>query len=321
MGNAISADASGYLSNYYNPAGLAKASKRKLELVGLDVEGTVSPESLGRALSAESLGIYRLNPKMQENPGKYTYFNFSSVPAISGRGWGVSLLANYRYAAESDGTNLDIDSVVDFGPSVGVATNLFSNAIKIGIAGKALLRSQLKGNFAHADIATEEATASRGTEGIAAGADMGILLTMPYRWIPTFGVVWKDLLNTRFISASHFFNSRAQGLPEAIPQTVNAAFSIHPVLGKRFKGTFAFEVKHLERNDIPFRKKVHFGIQLEDEKSLYVWFGLNQFYPTAGLALRLPGGNLEVGYFGQEIGEGDELRMDPRFAFRYTIGF
>lgn len=320
MGNAMTADATGYLSNYYNPAGLAKTSRRKWEVTAIDFEGNYGLGGISRALSGMSFGASRLFAPMAAAPNAYTFFSMSSVPSIAMRNFCLSLFSNYRYAALDDGANLDINSVFDLGPTMAVAYSFYRGVLKLGVTGKLILRNQLSGNYAHGTIDSSNYE-SLSKEGLGIGADIGAMLVIPYKAFPTIGLVVKDVLGTKF-TPTHLLNSAASGeAPESLPQTVNVAASVHPRLGKRFVGTFAAEIKHVTRNDLPLLKRLHFGIQLEDEKSFYMWLGMNQMKFTAGVALRLPGGNLELGTYGMDIGAGTEFEEDRRLMFRYTVGW
>jgi hypothetical protein len=66
---------------------------------------------------------------------------------------------------------------------------------------------------------------------------------------------------------------------------------------------------------------MHFGLELHNQKSLLFWAGLNQMYFTAGVGLRVKGGNLEIGTYAKEIGTSDGPIEDRRGFFRYTISF
>ncbi|MBI4403926.1 MAG: hypothetical protein HY537_07190 [Deltaproteobacteria bacterium] len=321
MGGAITADAYGYLANFYNPAGLGKAPKRKFELILLDFEVLGGLNAFGPVLSSQSLGINRLFGPLKDKPGRYNYFRFTTAPAFSMRGYGGSLLFSYQYAAQSDGTQIDINATEDLVPTFGLGVNLAGNLLKLGLVGKLVIRNQLKGVFDHSVFNTDDDAASLMKEGWAVGADAGLLLTYPYTWLPSLGVVWKDVLDTHFRGAIHLLNRKSNGIPDPIRQSVNAAASVHPYFTRTLRSTLAIEWRHIERPDLPFRKRIHIGFQLEDEKSFYVWAGLNQLYWTVGLALRVPGGNIEVGTYGEDIGEGDASKEDRRIFFRWTISF
>jgi hypothetical protein len=321
MGKAMTADATGYLSNYYNPAGLAKATRRKVELTLLDLEGNLGFAGMGRVLSAKSFGINHLFTPLAQSPNTYTFFSFAAVPSISFRNFSFSVLGAYRYAGLSDGTNIDIDAIYDVAPTIAFASNFFGNRLKLGVSGKAIVRNQLKGSYAISTFDTAGAVDSLSREGLGLGGDLGAMLTFPVKYLPTFAVVWKDALNTNF-SSFHVFNSAATGVPDSITQSVNAAMSFHPWLGKKLMGTFAFEIKHVQDFEMPLTKKLHFGFQIEDEKSFFLWGGLNQsLLPTFGVALRLPGGNLELATYAEDTAAGEARSSDRRFMFRYTVGW
>src|SRR5450631_2823886 len=74
MGNAIVADASGYLANYYNPAGLAKAVKKKWEFIPIAVEGIFSFGAISQAISTRTLGAYQISQSLGSSPGTYAFF-------------------------------------------------------------------------------------------------------------------------------------------------------------------------------------------------------------------------------------------------------
>lgn len=322
MGDALTADVSGYASNYYNPAGLSNFTKRTKEVTLLDLEGSLGFAAIQKCGEAMTFGTYRLFGKMKQSPGSYNYFNFSSVPGFAIRGFSFSLLGVYEYAAESDGTNIDIQSRQDVGATVGFSRALAGNLLKVGVVGKAIIRNQIQGVYAHSLIESldDSTIPTLYKEGLGFGADIGMTLTIPNKTLPTLGLVWKDILGTHF-SSGNIINKKASGAPNAIEQTFNAAFSIHPYFTRRFKGTIAVEWKHIEETSMAWKKHLKLGLQLEDDRSLYFWFGLNQLYPTLGLGLRVKGGNLEAGTYAEDVGTGSESKADRRFVFRYTIGF
>lgn len=106
-----------------------------------------------------------------------------------------------------------------------------------------------------------------------------------------------------------------------IKQRVNVAFSLHPILGRGVKSTFAVEYKDALNSDRPAIKHLHLGAQIEADRSLYFWVGANHLYPSLGAAYRVTGGSIEFGTYGEDIGMGNERRLDQRIFFRYTIGF
>jgi hypothetical protein len=124
---------------------------------------------------------------------------------------------------------------------------------------------------------------------------------------------------TRF-TAAHFLNSSSAGAPDPIPHSFDAAFSFHPIVSKGWKGTLSLEFKHFERLDIPFRKHLHLGIEIETTRAFFIWLGVNQLYATGGIGYRTKGGDLEIGTYAQDVGYGSEAKQDRRFLLRYSVG-
>ncbi len=320
MGNALTADASGYASVYYNPAGLAKASNKEWEIIPIAFDGTLSLGGISRVAGSKSFGLCKLLGDLQSHPGQYAYARGNFMPAVSMRGFSASFLFDTEYAARSDGTSADVTSTQDIGPRVGFGSSFAGNLLKVGVAGKAILRDQLKGTFAHSALGSPDALDALSREGIGFGADLGMILTLPNRLLPTLGVAWRDMFNTHFV-ATNVLNHRASAAPDPVGQSINAATSVHPALGGRWKGTVSLEFKHIERTDLSIRKRFHVGFQADNDGSFYLWAGLNQMYLTAGMGLRVRGGNLEIGTYSQDVGGPGEFAEDRRFMMRYTVGF
>lgn len=322
MGRATTADSFGYAALFHNPAGLAVFKKKNWELNIVDLEGAIGGGAIGRAVAEQTLGMYRFFGDLQNHPGTYAYFDAKTVPSFTMRNFGVALVGSHRFAGVSDGTTLDMRATQDVGIVAGYARQFVGNLLKAGITVKYLVRNEMYGNFLHSTLTQDDDSTFKRNfkEGQAIGADFGATLTFPSKLLPTIGLVWQDLLDTRFTS-SHILNSQANGTPDKIDQRIHAAFSIHPLMGKGMKSTFSIEYKDFLKPKLPLRKHLHLGIEFETDRSIYVWLGASHFYPSFAVGYRVRGGNLEIGTYGEDIGIGDESKLDQRFFCRYTIGF
>ncbi|NBY19152.1 hypothetical protein EBQ74_02640 [bacterium] len=322
MGNALTADATGYQAIFYNPAGVANQPKRKWEVNLLDLQGGLALNSVSHVWTNQSFGPDRMWGELKHHPGNYQFLNAASLPSVTVRGLSISLIGSYRFAALSDGSTIDTDLSKDVGVAFAVGRSFGGNILKLGLTTKALIRNQMKGQFSHDTLAglNDSSFPSLFKEGWAVGFDLGMLVTLPEKFLPTLGIVWKDAFDTHFKS-SNILNSQATGKPDPINQSVNAALSIHPIFSPRLKSTIALEYKHLELPHLQFRKHLHVGFQLEHIKEVYFWAGLYQLYPTAGFGYRVKGGNLELVTYAVDVGDGNENQENRRFSFRYTISF
>ncbi len=317
MGNAFSADATGYAANYYNPAGLAKGSLKNWEITIVGADGMLSTGGIANFAGAQSFAVHRINNDIQKKGGGYFYQRANLVAGIQRKGFGFSILGTSELAEKSDGFSTDFKHTQDLIPTFGGALNLAGNLLKIGVSVKGILRREVKGTYFHEELATAELIDAQFKEGVAIGTDLGMLLTLPHLYLPTLALVCHDLLNTEFLAPSRIFTDNGLGRPGSIPRSLNAAVSLH----RDFLATFSFEFKHIERTDLPWQKRTHFGTQIELGRSWYFWGGMNQLYPTGGIGLRVKGGNIEIGSYAVDIGPGDVRAVDRRISMRYTIGF
>jgi hypothetical protein len=326
MGNAVTADSRWYTALFQNPAGLAQAyrrdTRRHWAVTPVAIDWIPSAATLGQVLSEKTMQFARTLALMQSSPGGYQYSRLNLVPSVTHRNFGVAALITSEFAAKSDGTNVDIRAGNDVAMVAGVASNFFGNILKVGVNVKAILRNQIEGTFAHSALPDTASIASNMREGMGFGADAGILLTAPLLWLPTFGLVVKDITGTRF-TPSRILNQSNNGLaPSEIRQSINAGFMMSPILFRGIRANLTADLKYLDRPDIAFAKRVHFGAEIITEKRLYVWLGMNQLIlPCFGLGLRTVGGDLEVGTFAQDVGDGETREANRRFSFRYTIGW
>jgi hypothetical protein len=319
IGNAFTADAAGVASLFHNPAGLAKAVKKGWEITPIAVDASIGGSFLGALVSTRTTSIERITQSL--TPGAYAYLKANAVPSFTRRNFGIALLGSYEYAALSDGTTVDIRAGNDVGVVIGGSTHFANNILKIGLGAKALLRNQLLGSFSPTALSDATAVSSAMKEGIGLGADLGLMATAPISYLPTFGIVWKDILSTRFMP-SRFLNPLASGTPDPIAQSIHLAVSASPAIGKGKRLSISAEFRHLELSDLPLQKRLHFGLQLAVSKRFFLWFGMNQLLlPTGGMATRMPGGDLEIGTNAVDIGAGSVVLPDRRLFMRYTIGF
>lgn len=321
QGNACTASVSGYASHFYNPAGLARFNKKTNEVHLVVAEGHANGAGFGRIMESKSFGTYRMFPLLRENPGNYHFFALNSLPSFTIRNFSFALLGNYQFAAVSDGTNLDIDTRQDLVPTVGISRHFAGNLLRLGVSVKAVYRNQMQGVITHSALEVPDNQISAlSREGLGFSLDTGMMLTLPYRFVPTLGIAWNNMGTTTF-EGMKFLNTQAQGAPSKIPQSFHAGFSISPLLNRSWKSVFSIDYRHIELTHLPWKKHFHLGWELTLEKTLFIWTGLNQMLLTGGVGLRIQGGHLEIGTYAKDIGDNETLTGDRRYFCRYTISF
>lgn len=321
-GNACVASVSGFASHFYNPAAVGRFTRSQWEGHLVVAEGHFNSQAISHFWDTQSLGPYQILKESQNSVGKYHFESISTFPSLTFRNFSFGILGTSQINAVSDGTQLNINSRQDLIPTLSLSRHFAGNLLRVGLSVKGILRNQIKGTFTHSSLlAMEESQyASLGQEGFGASVEGGLLLTLPHRYLPTFGVAWLNAFDTHF-SPVKVFSTQANTSPEKIPQSFHAGFSINPKLNRSSHMSLSADFRHIELAHLPLRKKLHFGLEIKNSMGWYFWGGLNQLYVTGGLGLRLPGGHLEMGTYASDRGTGETLEEDRRYFLRYTMSF
>ena len=322
QGNACTSTVSGFASHFYNPAGLARFKRKDLELHLGVAETQFNSHSAAIIDEKKSVGLSTLIPSFELQAGNYQFFNLSSFPSITLRNFSFGILVNYQVAALPSASTLDLDARQDLIPTLTFSRHFAGNLLRLGASAKAYYRNQMKGvfNFSQLNSVGPDDWGSLHQEGVGVGLDSGLLLTFPHKFLPTLGFSWNNMFDTKF-EDSKILNLKSAGKPETIPQSYHLGVSISPQLGNGWKYKISADYRHLEMHHLNWREHFHLGLEFEKDRTLFIWAGLNQMYPTGGLGLRLKGGHLEVGTYAREIGSEDLLQGDRRYFFRFTVSF
>jgi len=321
-GNACTASVSGFASHFYNPAAVGNLTKKQWEGHLVVAEGHSNSQALHNFWETKSIGPYQLLNRTQNSPGKYHFESLSTFPSLTFRNFSFGILGSSNISALSDGSQLQMDSRQDVIPTLAFSRHFAGNLLRLGVSVKGILRSQLKGSFSHSSLSSmsENQFGQLVSEGFGGSVDLGLLLTLPNRFLPTLGLSWMNAMDTSF-SPTQLFYPQANSAPEKIPQSYHLGLSVAPKLGRNSQLNLAADFRHIELTHLPFRKKLHLGLELRKSTGWYFWGGLNQMYLTGGVGLRLPGGHIEIGSYSKEIGEGEALVEDRRYFLRYTMSF
>jgi len=322
QGNACTSSISGFASHFYNPAGLGRLKRKETEWHLVVGETHVGSHTIGALQTIRTYEFSKLLRQFENQSGQYQFLNLSSFPSVTFRNFSFGILGSYQLAALPSSSTVDIDSRQDLIPTLGFSRHFAGNLLRLGISGKLIYRNQMKGVFSFSEINSTpiDQWGTKHREGMGLGIDSGLLLTFPHRFLPTLGFSWLNMFNTHF-EGSKIVNLQSSGTPDSIPQAFHVGLSLSPILTKGWKYTFSVDYQNLELHQVSWKKRLHLGLQLENEKTLFFWAGLNQLYLTGGIGLRLKGGHLEVGTYAKEVGSEENSQQDRRYFGRFTVSF
>ncbi len=323
MGGASVAITSDETSLYRNPANLGSVRDYYGTLLDPEIEGSsnfvqqVSSQSTGKAFE-----VSEIMKVLSTNLEKYYHAKVQLTPSVITRNFGLGLIYRNEVSAEMDaaGTNLDLKYQSDIGAVLGANLRLFDGRVKIGGSAKAISRIEAVNSALPVAGPTDLATI--GSEGLAYSFDGGLLLQAPWDYIPTLGVVVKDIGGTKF-DKQDGLRLNATSRPAFVPQSVDAAISIFPIHGNQLRSVWTLEYSDVtnSRNDTDYAKRIHAGIEINSRDIFFFRLGYNQRYWTAGFEISSERLQWQVASYGEEIGTELSPREDRRLSTKLTLRF
>ncbi len=323
MGGASIAITSDETSLYRNPANLGSIRDFYGTVFDPEVEGSsnfvsqVTAKSLGKAFDIPEV-ITVLSP----NPNTYYHAKAQLTPSLITRNFGIGLFYKNEMNAIMNPavTHLDLKYQNDAGIVVGGSLRLFDGRIKIG--GSAKMISRIEVNNAALPIAGPTDLSTVGSEGTAFAFDGGLLIQVPWTYIPTLGVVVRDVGGTKF-DKNDGLRMKTSSRPATVAQSVDAAVGLFPIHGNQLRSVWTLEYSDVtnSRNDTDSAKRIHAGIELNVRDLFFVRAGYNQRYWTAGFELASERFQWQVASYGEEIGTEQSPKEDRRLSTKISLRF
>lgn len=326
MGGVAVATVNDETSLMLNPAGLGKLRNKFLTLVDPEVEVSDNVYDIlvdndydySELISAQDI----LNTLLS-SPNQHYHMKAQVSPSFVIPNFGVGVLASWNYDAEyvADSSEFNVRYRNDYAALLGYNLRLLDGRIKIGFSGRYINRAEVDTTVASSSTNLEWDTLVN--EGTGVAADIGLLLTGPWTYLPTIGAVVRDVGNTSYtLGSGMFYDDRPT--PDTTKQTIDVGVSITPILGKHVRLQIAGEYRDVtdasEENDAIRRS--HAGMELNIYDHIFIRGGYNQGYWTAGLELAFQFIQIQAATYGEEIGDVDgEEREDRRYVFKFAFRF
>jgi hypothetical protein len=305
---------------FYNPAGLARIAKPQFEPANFQFYGnTTSVNTLGREFyKAPSLSGYL--PVLQKNTGQLVGMGSSVFPNFGLRGFGFGVLVNAQVmgSANVDGTVYH-RSLYQIVPAVGFGVRLASGIVRLGYSLQWV-------NQASGDEFLPGDQELRYTNGLQQGSGFshtfGFALTLPFRMLPAFNLVARNVLGTRFNQPSFYgMANNPDGSPPDEAASYDASVSVQPKAGKGSYFNFVLQYRDMTNTSgMSVLGRAAAGLEFSLQDQLYLRGGWGSGYPSAGLGLRRKGAQFSLTWYSEEIGSGYHTLRDTRFLMHYQIG-
>lgn len=320
MGGAAVAVVNDETSLLLNPIGLGRLRVPYITLI--DPEVTTNNKSLSsiQSLGLDSTSVEEIYSELSSQLDQRYFVRTQVFPSYVDRHFGFGFLLKDEITALRSSSNLlmDLNYVSDMAGVVGFNKSFYGGVFKIGATGRWVDRVQYVGTL---DPAIDGLNMkSLAVQGAGLGADLGLSLSSPTSWLPTLSVMVKDIGDTSFTMSGGMRNYSTTSDPNKVPMSVDVAVALFPIWNNYTRGTFTIEYDDvLEDGDTV--QKLHAGIEVNLADRFYFRGGYNRGYLTSGFEWNTQFVQLQLAYYGEEIGTEDNPVQDERLAFKAVLRF
>lgn len=323
MGGAGVAVTSDDTSLYRNPANLGSIRDVYGTVFDPELEGSSNfVQQVTAGSTSKAFELEEINSILQTNRDKYYHAKLQVSPSLVRRNVGFGLIYKNDVSAitEATGTTMNVKYQSDMAVVFGANLRLFDGRVKLGANIKGLNRIEVDNPVL--PTAGSMDLAVIGSEGTGFSIDGGLLIQMPWTFLPTLGAVVHDLGDTTF-DKQDGFRMRANSRPATIKQSVDVAVALFPIHSNSVRSVWTLEYSDVtnSRNDTDQMKKAHFGMEINSRDIFFFRLGYNQRYWTAGFEIASERVTWQVSSYGEEIGTDVAPLEDRRLNTKFTVRF
>lgn len=323
MGGAGIATVNDETALLLNPAALGKLRGPIFTIFDPEGHANSTPAQTYKDASGKDLAdLQQLMDWAKTAPGKHYHARAQMFPSFVTTNFGMGVLGKFGYdgRVNADGTSYRLDYVTDVALVLGYNVRLFDGIIKIGTSGRIVNRIE-----AREDIPTTRTDLTWSEfqkEGLGVAADGGMLITIPWKFLPTLAAVWRDMGQTTFSSRQGLFKNTTRR-PDDVKQTVDVGFSVTPLLGNKTRLQISGEFRDVNNtaDETDAMRRVHAGMEFNFSDTFFLRGGMNQRFWTAGMELAIMQFQMQLGSYGEDIGTAAQPIEDRRYMAKFSVRF
>jgi hypothetical protein len=311
-----------------NPAGLGKLRDMYGTTIDPEIEVSKNYDVAYRQKAfTEPLDLPSVSASLLENPDLYYHARAQLFPSFVAKNFGIGILARRTLDAKVNTALTEMETFYrdDLAVVLGYNFRLWGGRLKFGFNGKLISRIEIdeaaldpNGDLTLSNLADTGVA----KEGVGIGFDTGLILTAPWRYLPSVGAVVRDVGGTSFDKS---YNNRlqTQTRPNTVTQDMDVGVSISPILNNRTRSVFSLEYRNvLTAKDVDDPQKLyHAGAEVNFSDIFFVRAGYHQRYWTAGLELASERFQFQMGSYGEEVGTAALPKEDRRYVLKFAFRF
>ncbi|MCC6137286.1 MAG: hypothetical protein IT287_01535 [Bdellovibrionaceae bacterium] len=321
MGGAAVAVVNDETALLLNPIGLGRLREPYVTIIDPEITTNMDSVSVVQGLAFDSVEIDKVYDELGGRLDTDYFARAQFFPSFATRNYGIGFLGKYDVLAKRRSVDqfLELQYTSDWAAVAGYNHSFFGGQVKVGISGRYIDRVEFAGAI---DPTTQGLELKNlAVNGTALAADIGLSLTSPTDWLPTISVLMKDVGDTSFTMGKGMRDSYlGLGDPSKIPMTVDVAAALFPIWSNSSRGTITVEYDDV-LGDGDTEKRLHAGLEINLADRFFFRGGWNKGYFTSGFEFATSSFQLQLAYYGEEIGTDDNPVQDDRLAIKTVFRF
>ncbi len=297
-------------ATFYNPAALARLKKPMLEVFNPQVEmGTGIFSASSSIVDWGKHATFSASRELvKAKPGKISSGGFSLYPNISSQNFSFGVLARlhrWSYYDKAAGVWHYYSRYLVV-PTMGLSMAALGGRFRLGFGVRLIQVTKTEGQEPDGAVTStaSESLVADTRNGLGVGLDAGVLITMPWAWLPTIGAVARNVGDTSFPTAGlvKIGSPSAPHNHQIVKMTYDAGFSLSPKVGSKDVLTMAFDFRDARNQTgaAPIRH-INAGFEYNASKKFYLRAGFSQGYWTTGIGLATKQGTFDIGTHAEEL--------------------
>jgi hypothetical protein len=196
---------------------------------------------------------------------------------------------------------------------VGYNFKFWDGRFKLGFSGRYIERTEGSLDTTPPVSGAELNSFKKSSAGI--GLDFGLIMTAPWKSLPTLAIVLRDYSDTSFNIGGDVGTQAA-----TVPQTMDLALALFPIGDNRIRYTYTYELRDaLSTSDPDVLRRSHLGFEANIGDLLFLRLGYHQNFWSAGLEFATQYLQFQLASYGEDLGVAGAAIEDRRYVGK--VGF
>ncbi len=305
---------------FYNPAIVGKFKKASFDAVTLQLHINNNYAAGIDQNFYNVINLPNFTSTLSNHVGDFMGVGAGLGTAFYTRGFAIGVLYQNQFLAAQDSNgNIQIKSLYQLIPAISTGIRLADGIFRLGYSVQWV--NQAVGNNIVNPATTNFGYSVNIAQGSGFSHNLGVALTLPTTYLPSFNIVARNVLNTSYSSFSLIpFTTSSSGTPATDPMTLDASLSIEPKLGRGATLNMVFELRDItNQSNISLMGRAATGIELDFRNRFALRAGWGSGYPSLGIGVMSNKSQFSFSWYSEEIGTGYLNIRDIRYMVQFQV--